>query len=71
MKHRSTLTVIHEIQDSRHRIVSIKGNGTNDTGEWVSCTEIAQHGKYLAICGDSVLPQGVFTVHSINHQVLS
>lgn len=71
MKHRGKETVLHEVQDSRHRIVTISPDGTNTSGEWVSVTEVAQHNKYFAIWGDSVLPQGVFTVRGVSHQLLS
>lgn len=68
-------TLVHEITDSRHRILCLNEDGSNDVGDWVSCTEIATHKvrkqAHFAICGESVLPQGIFTVQARNHQVLT
>lgn len=67
MKH----TVVHEVQETRHRIVVINEDSTNKAGNWVPSTEVAYNDKYYAIMGESVLPGGVFTVREVAHQVLA
>ena len=64
-------TVVHEILERSHRIVVHKQDGTNVAGKWAGLDEVANQGKYFAICGEHTLPQGVFTTSSVSHQVLS
>lgn len=64
--------LIHELRDGLHRIVVIEAD-SNSAGAWVSQQEVAvsENGKLFAICGESVLPQGIFSVRDQAHQVLS
>lgn len=71
MKASKSATLIHEVTRAEHRIVIVKGDGTNVAGEWTALSNVASNGKYLAIVGESPLPQGVFTCTEQNHQVLS
>ena len=64
-------TIVHEVQDHRHRIVILNENGSNVASPWVSFNEVANNDKYFAIIGESELPQGVFTVRVVPHQVLA
>ena len=64
-------TVIHEVREGLHRIVIVHDDSTNDAGEWTPTDQVAVHGKYFSIQGDHVLPQGVFTVKVVPHQVLA
>lgn len=66
----SKSTILHEVNHVQHRIVQVNADGTNKSGEWKALNEIATLDKYFAITGESVLPQGVFTVSEKAHQVL-
>lgn len=63
--------LVHEVTRSEHRIVIVKGDGTNVAGEWSALGDVAVNGKYHAIVGESKLPQGIFTCTDHAHQVLS
>lgn len=64
-------TLIHETNEGQHRLVMLKPDGTNDTGEWVEQRQVAHLNEtHFAICGESPLPQGVFTVRVIPFQQL-
>ena len=65
------MTLIHEVREGQHRIVSVQEDGTNTTGEWVEQREVAKLDKWYVIYGEHTLPQGVFTVKVVPHQVLA
>lgn len=62
--------VIHEVYDDRHRIVVCQEDGTNNTGDWAELRQVAHMDEYFAICGESPLPQGVFTCRNVPFQQL-
>lgn len=72
MKVKQASRLVHEVREGQHRIISFNNDGTNDTGTWVSVNEVASSadGKLFAIQGESVLPQGIFSVRGQEHQVL-
>ena len=63
--------IVHEVREGLHRIIVIKEDGTNDAGSWTPTDQVAVNDKYFSIQGDHVLPQGVFTVRVVPHQVLA
>ena len=64
-------TVVHEVSEGQHRIVVLQEDGSNEAGQWTDASNVAVNGKYFSITGESALPQGVFTVKSVPHQVLT
>lgn len=63
--------IIHESRDSKHRIVKLNPNGTNDSSAWASVSELAILGPLLANADpENGLPIGIFTVRSVAAQVL-
>jgi hypothetical protein len=70
MGKKANVEVVHEVNESQHRIVILKPDSTNDAGEWVEHRDVAWNGKYFAVTGNSPLPQGVFTCSVVKHQVL-
>jgi len=72
MKRKPVITLIHEQLQGKHRICRISSDGTNDTGNWVHDTELAQYKHLRASTGYiEGLPTGIFTVNSQPQQSLS
>lgn len=63
-------TLIHEVNSTQHRIVRLHSDGTNEAGGWVGLHELADLGKFLAVVGESKLPQGIFTCSEHKHQLI-
>ena len=72
MKRKPMITLIHEHLQGKHRIVHLSSEGTNDTGNWVHDTELAQFKHFRASTGYiEGLPMGIFTVNEKPQQTLS
>lgn len=73
MKVKRQVTFIHEVEDTRHRIVVLYSDGVNTPGQWAALHEIAYHDEQelYAITGESVLPQGIFSCKVRQYQVLT
>ena len=63
---------IHEFDGAgRHRIVLPLANGTVSAGDWVPATDVASHEAFFAVAAAGPLPQGIFTVRTATHRVLT
>lgn len=64
-------SLIHEVNAiGQHRIVAIKG-GVPSHSPWFEYHSIAVFGRYRAsLQGNAAIPQGVFTVAAVSHEVL-
>lgn len=69
---RKMVTLIHEQLQGRHRIVHLSSDGTNEAGNWVHDTELAQYKNLRASTGYiEGLPVGIFTTSGKTQQSLS